>query len=139
MITSGIVGVGDISNSEYSFEQKWKTNLTYHTFIEVFGFNPANAIIEVPPAAGSEIITTEDILATIALHGDSVAVVLFSGVNYYSGQVFDMEAITAAAHEAGAYAGFDLAHAAGNIELKLHDWNVDFACWCNYKYLNRLG
>src|SRR5688572_19825949 len=92
--------------------------------VKLHGFDPKDAIIEVHPAAGSEIISTEDILRTIEAHGDSVALVLFSGVNYYSGQVFDMESITAAAHKAGAYAGFDLAHAAGNIELKLHDWNV---------------
>jgi kynureninase len=65
-----------------------------------------------------------------------LALVFIGGVNYYSGQVFEMEAITAAAHKAGAYAGFDLAHAAGNIKLNLHDWKVDFACWCSYKYLN---
>ncbi len=65
-----------------------------------------------------------------------MALVFFGGVNYYSGQVYDMSAITKAAHEAGAWCGFDLAHAAGNVELKLHKWNVDFACWCSYKYLN---
>jgi kynureninase len=100
------------------------------------GFDPADAIIEVHPKSGSEIITTADILAAIEEHKDSVALVLFSGINYYTGQVFDMNAITAAAHNAGAKAGFDLAHAAGNIKLQLHDWNADFACWCNYKYLN---
>jgi kynureninase len=100
------------------------------------GFDPADAIIEVHPQAGTELITTNDILSTIEQHKDSVALVLFSGVNYYTGQVFNIEKITAAAQQAGASAGFDLAHAAGNIQLKLHDWNVDFACWCNYKYLN---
>jgi kynureninase len=100
------------------------------------GFDPADAIVEVHPQAGTELITTNDILTTIERHKDSIALVLFSGVNYYTGQVFDIEKITEAAQLAGAKAGFDLAHAAGNIQLKLHDWNVDFACWCNYKYLN---
>ncbi len=100
------------------------------------GFDPADAIIEVAPREGEHTIRTEDILATIERYKDSVAVVLFGGVNYYSGQVFDLPAITKAAHAAGAYAGFDLAHAAGNVQLKLHEWDVDFACWCSYKYLN---
>ena len=108
----------------------------FQSQVKLHGFNPADAIIEVYPKEGTELITTEDILATIEAHKDSVALVLFSGVNYYTGQVFDMQAITEAAHKAGAYAGFDLAHAAGNIKLQLHDWEVDFACWCNYKYLN---
>ena len=69
-------------------------------------------------------------------HGNEVAVVMIGGVNYYTGQVFDMKAITAAAHEVGAFCGFDLAHAVGNVKLELHKWNVDFACWCSYKYLN---
>ncbi|MEO6730134.1 MAG: kynureninase [Ferruginibacter sp.] len=103
---------------------------------KLHGFNPDEAIIEVHPKPGTELITTADIAAAIEGHGDSVALVLFSGVNYYTGQVFDIRAITAAAHKAGAYAGFDLAHAAGNIKLDLHDWEVDFATWCNYKYLN---
>ncbi len=99
-------------------------------------YNPADAIVEVHPKEGTELITTEDIIAVIEVHKDSVATVLFSGVNYYTGQVFDIAAITKAAHKAGATAGFDLAHAAGNIPLQLHNWQVDFACWCNYKYLN---
>src|SRR5213075_1094271 len=82
------------------------------------------------------LIRREDILSTIDKHRDELALVLFSGVNYYTGQVFDIKAITEAAHTIGAIAGFDLAHAAGNISLQLHDWNVDFACWCSYKYLN---
>jgi len=102
----------------------------------IHGLDPSTTIIEVSPKAGEHTIQTADILAAIKEHGNETALVLFSGVNYYSGQVFDMEAITKAAHEAGAYCGFDLAHAAGNIKLKLHDWNADFACWCSYKYLN---
>ncbi len=108
----------------------------FQSQVKLHGFDPAEAIIEVYPKAGTELITTEDIVTTIEEQGDAVALVLFSGVNYYTGQVFNMKAITAAAHKAGAYAGFDLAHAAGNIELQLHDWAVDFAAWCNYKYLN---
>ncbi|MCW3091904.1 MAG: Kynureninase [Ferruginibacter sp.] len=104
--------------------------------VSLHGFDPANAIIEVYPKQGTELISKEDILAAIEEHGDSVALVLFSGVNYYTGQVFDIAGITAAVHKAGAYAGFDLAHAAGNIKLQLHYWKVDFAAWCNYKYLN---
>ena len=102
----------------------------------IHGLDPSKAIIEVSPREGEHNIQTADILAAIREHGNETALVLFSGVNYYNGQVFDMEAITKVAHETGAYCGFDLAHAAGNIKLKLHDWNADFACWCSYKYLN---
>jgi kynureninase len=104
--------------------------------VRLHGFDAAEAIIEVKPREGEYTIRHEDILAAIDLHGESTAVVLFGGVNYYTGQVFDMQAIAKAAHDKGAYAGFDLAHAAGNIKLQLHDWEVDFACWCSYKYLN---
>ncbi len=104
--------------------------------VKLHGLNPDEAIIEVSPREGEHIVRTADILDTISKHKDSIAVVMFGGVNYYSGQVFDMEKITLAAHNVGAYCGFDLAHAAGNVELKMHDWNVDFACWCSYKYLN---
>lgn len=100
------------------------------------GFDPGDAIIEVNPKKGEDTIRTEDILSTIDQHKDETALILFGGINYYTGQLFDMKTITDAAHKAGAYAGFDLAHAAGNVELKLHEWNVDFACWCSYKYLN---
>jgi kynureninase len=100
------------------------------------GLNPKDCIIEVSPRPETGYIDTQDILDAIKQHGDQTAVVLFSGVNYYSGQVFDMERICKAAHEVGAYCGFDLAHAAGNVSMKLHDWQVDFACWCSYKYLN---
>ena len=104
--------------------------------VSLHGLDPKKAIIEIAPKAGAATIEEKDILNTIEAYKDTLALVFIGGVNYYSGQVFDMEKITAAAHEAGAYAGFDLAHAAGNIRLRLHDWNVDFACWCSYKYLN---
>lgn len=100
------------------------------------GLDPDKVIIEVKPREGEHTIRHEDIIDIIQQHGNEIAVVLFGGINYYSGQVFDMKSITEAAHEVGAYCGFDLAHAVGNIELYLHDWKVDFACWCSYKYLN---
>lgn len=113
-------------SDQYAFE----TQARYH------GFDPVNAVVEVAPREGEHTLRTEDIIDTINKHGDSVAVVLLGGINYYTGQFFDLEAITKAAHAVGAYAGFDLAHAAGNVELHLHDWDIDFACWCSYKYLN---
>lgn len=100
------------------------------------GFDPKEAIIELLPRQGEYTLRTEDILATIEEHKDSLALVMLGGVNYYTGQVYAMEAITRAAHNAGALCGFDLAHGAGNIPVKLHDWEVDFAVWCSYKYLN---
>ncbi|HPG12737.1 MAG TPA: kynureninase [Chitinophagaceae bacterium] len=106
------------------------------TQVRHHGFDPAAAVIEVSPREGEYVLRIEDIVATIKEHGDSVAVVLFGGVNYYTGQLFDMKSITKAAHAVGAFAGFDLAHAAGNVDLHLHDWDVDFACWCSYKYMN---
>jgi kynureninase len=100
------------------------------------GFDPDDAIIELQPSKGSELIAHDDILKAIDDCGDELALVMFGGVHYFTGQVLDMKAITDAAHEVGAYAGFDLAHAAGNLKLELHNWNVDFAAWCSYKYLN---
>ena len=100
------------------------------------GFDPAQAILEVFPRAGESIIRTEDILQTIEDHKDSLALVMLGGVNYLTGQLFDIEKIGQKTHEVGAIYGLDLAHAAGNIDLKLHAWNVDFAAWCSYKYLN---
>jgi kynureninase len=100
------------------------------------GLNPDDAIIELKPREGEHTLRTEDILAQIETHKDSLAIVMIGGVNYYTGQAFNMQAITAAAHAVGAIAGFDLAHAAGNLHLQLHDWDVDFAVWCTYKYLN---
>jgi kynureninase len=103
---------------------------------QLHGLKPRDVIVEVKPREGEATLRIEDILQTIEQHSDTVAVVFFGGVNYYTGQVFDMNAITQAAHDAGAVAGFDLAHAAGNIKMDLHNWDVDFACWCSYKYLN---
>ena len=104
--------------------------------VKFHGLNPKDDIILLHPRQGEYCIRTEDILNLIEENKDDLALVMLGGVNYYTGQFFDMETITKKAHEVGAMAGYDLAHAAGNIALKLHDWNVDFACWCSYKYLN---
>ena len=103
--------------------------------LKIHGCHPIDDLMILNPDQG-ETITTEWILDCIEHHGDEIATVLIGGVNYYSGQAFDMEAITKKAHEHGCLVGFDLAHAAGNLHLKLHDWDVDFAAWCGYKYLN---
>lgn len=106
------------------------------TQVKFHGLNPDEAIVEVAPRAGEHLIREEDILAVIKEHGPQTALVFFGGVNYYTGQLFNMERITQAGHEAGAIVGFDLAHAAGNAKLELNKWKVDFAAWCSYKYLN---
>ena len=103
---------------------------------KLHGFSIEDTIVEISPAEGSDIITEDAIIEKIFELGDSLATVMIGGVNYYSGQVFDMAVITDAAHKVGAYCGFDLAHGMGNIEVKLHEWQVDFAAWCTYKYLN---
>lgn len=100
------------------------------------GRSPADALIRLKPRAGEQTLRTEDVCATIAEHGPSIALVMIGGVNYLSGQLMDIPAITQAGRKAGAYVGWDLAHAAGNVPLSLHDWDADFACWCSYKYLN---
>lgn len=106
------------------------------TQVRLHGFDPEDAIVEVSPRKGEHTIQQEDIEAAILTHKNKVALVMFGGVNYYTGQYFDIKQITEVAHSVGAYAGFDLAHAVGNKVLHLHDWGVDFACWCSYKYLN---
>jgi kynureninase len=121
-----ITEAGAFPSDQYALE----TQAKFH------GFDPEDIIIELKPREGELTLRTEDILATIEEYKDSLSLVMMGGINYYTGQVFDMQAITAAAHKAGAYAGFDLAHAAGNVMMRLHDWNVDFAVWCTYKYLN---
>lgn len=107
-----------------------KSQLAYH------GINPEEGLLVLSPQDGTDYISRSDVDALFAREGSRIAVVLMGGVNYYTGQAFDMRYITERAHAHGAVAGFDLAHAMGNLDLKLHDWNVDFAAWCSYKYLN---
>jgi kynureninase len=104
--------------------------------IKFHGFKVEDALIEVAPREGEYEIRHDDIYKAIQENKDTLALILIGGVNYFSGQVFDMKGITEAGHQVGAMVGFDLAHAAGNLKLALHDWNVDFAAWCSYKYLN---
>lgn len=113
-------------SDHYAFESQAKLH----------GYTTEEVLVEMQPREGEIQIKTEDIIAKIHELGDELATVCFGGVNYYTGQWFDMKAITEAAHEVGAACGFDLAHAAGNVPVQLHDWNIDFACWCSYKYLN---
>jgi kynureninase len=106
-----------------------KSQLRYH------GIDPSNAIVEVQPQSGTT-ITIDDFKTHFDESGNEIALVLLGGINYYSGQAFDLEKVAKLGRKAGARIGYDLAHAVGNIPLKLHDWNVDFAVWCTYKYLN---
>jgi kynureninase len=107
-----------------------KTQIAHH------GLDPNDALILARPRKGEFTMRTEDIADLIKKHADQLAVVMFAGVNFFTGQLFDIERITAAAQKHGIVVGFDLAHAIGNVPLSLHDWNVDFAVWCSYKYLN---
>lgn len=104
--------------------------------IRLHGFDPAQSLITVAPRDGEELLRTEDILAAILEHGDELATVLLPGVQYYTGQVMPIDEVVAAGHGVGATVGIDLAHAVGNVELSLHNSNVDFATWCSYKYMN---
>ncbi len=113
-------------SDQYALESQ----ITFH------GLSPKEHLIEIAPREGEELIREEDILAAIEQYRDELSMIMIGGVNYYTGQLFDMESITRAGHAVGATVGFDLAHAAGNINLNLHDWDVDFAAWCGYKYLN---
>ncbi len=121
-----IMEAGAFPSDQYAIE----------TQVRMYGHNPDDAIIELTPREGEYCLRDEDILQAIADAGESVACVMMGAVNYYTGQYYDLKSITEAAHRIGAIAGFDLAHAMGNIPLLLHDWQVDFACWCSYKYLN---
>ncbi len=100
------------------------------------GLDPTTSLVTLTPEPGAETLETAAIIAAIEEHGPELALVLLPGVQYYTGQVLDMASITGAAQAVGAVAGFDLAHAVGNIALDLHNWDVDFAAWCSYKYLN---
>jgi len=117
---------GAFSSDQYAFESQ----------IKFHGLNPAYALIELKPRDGESTLRTEDILAAIEANKDQLALVIFGGVQYYTGQFFDIGKITMSGHAAGAVVGFDLAHAVGNVVLNLHRDEVDFAVWCNYKYLN---
>ena len=104
--------------------------------LKFHGYSPEDAMIKIAPRTGEELIREQDIQQLIEQAGDEIALILLPGVQYYTGQVFPMEKITQWGHNKGCMVGFDLAHAAGNIEMQLHQWQVDFACWCHYKYLN---
>lgn len=121
-----IVEAGAFPSDQYAFESQVK----FH------GLHPDDAIVELRPREGETTLRTEDIINTINQHGDTVALVLIGAIQYYTGQFFNIKKITEAAHAVGAFAGFDCAHAIGNVELDLHKNNVDFAVWCSYKYLN---
>lgn len=100
------------------------------------GFDPAEAMVVIHPKDNQFLLSTEHIIEVIDQHADTTALILLPGIQYYTGQYFDMATITRHAHARGILIGWDCAHAAGNVELRLHDWDVDFAVWCNYKYLN---
>lgn len=100
------------------------------------GLEPSEHLIEIGPRHGEHRIHQEDILSALDQYGDQIAMMMIGGVNYYTGQVMDMKTLTAHAQSKGIFVGWDLAHGAGNVELQLHDWNVDFAAWCHYKYIN---
>jgi kynureninase len=121
-----ITEAGAFSSDQYAFESQVK----FHNL------NPEKTIIELKPRVGEVTLQTADIISTIQQHANELALVILGGVQYYTGQFFNIKKITEATHQAGAYAAFDLAHAVGNVPLNLHKDNVDFAVWCSYKYLN---
>jgi len=120
-----IIEEGTFPSDQYAI----KSQIKFH------GFDPQDTLIELSPRKGEDTLRTKDILAAVRDINEELATVILGSVNYYTGQAFDMQSITKAGHKAGAFVGFDLAHGAGNLEMNLHDWNVDFAAWCSYKYL----
>ena len=121
-----IIEKGAFPSDQYAVESQMRCH----------GLDPRECLIELAPRAGEATLRTSDIIETIERRGDEIALILVGGVNYYTGQAFEFKTITDAGHKAGAMVGFDLAHAAGNLKLEMHDCNVDFAVWCCYKYLN---
>ena len=120
-----IIEQGAFPSDQYAI----KSQIKFH------GLDPRKVLIELSPRKGEATLRTKDILAIVRDINEELATVILGGVNYYTGQAFDMQSITKAGHKAGAFVGFDLAHGAGNLEMNLHDWGVDFAAWCSYKYL----
>lgn len=120
-----IIERGTFPSDQYAI----KSQIKFHDL------DPEDTLIELSPREGETTLRTKDILATVSDINEELATVILGGVNYYTGQAFDMQSITKAGHKAGAFVGFDLAHGAGNLKLNLHNWNVDFAAWCSYKYL----
>jgi kynureninase len=120
-----IIEQGAFPSDQYAI----KSQIKFH------GLDPQEVLIELSPRKGEIKLRTKDILSAIRDANDELATIIMGGVNYYTGQAFDLKSITKAGHKAGAFVGFDLAHGVGNLEMNLHDWGVDFAAWCSYKYL----
>ena len=120
-----IIEQGAFPSDQYAI----KSQIKFH------GLDPRKVLIELSPRKGEIKLRAKDILSAIRDVNDELATIIMGGVNYYTGQAFDLKSITKAGHKAGAFVGFDLAHGAGNLEMNLHDWGVDFAAWCSYKYL----
>ena len=120
-----IIEKGAFPSDQYAVESQ----INFH------GYDPRECLIELEPREGETSLRTKDIIDVINTNADSLATIILGGINYYSGQAIDMKTITSAGHAVGAYVGFDLAHVAGNLVLELHNWKVDFAVWCTYKYL----
>jgi kynureninase len=118
----------------------WKAFPSDHYAIEsqirMWGYDPKECMVMIGPKEGEYEVSTESILTLIDEHSSTTALVMLPGIQYYTGQYFDIKKITAHAQSKGLLIGWDCAHAAGNVPLQLHDWNVDFAAWCTYKYMN---